>query len=207
MWPLRKRKPAQPPTLRERRPGWDVGRGTYGDPQVHDWGEGAKLHIGAFCSIADGVQIFLGGEHRMDWVTTYPFSAMWPGAGHFKGHPATKGDVMIGNDVWIAREAMILSGVRIGDGAVVGARAVVSKDVEPYAVVAGNPARVLKHRFEPAVVERLLRVRWWDWDDERIEAHLPLLLSGDIAGFLDAASAHPQASAQSQAPSVERGAR
>ena len=191
IWPIRKRKPAQPLTLRERQPLWDVGRATYGDPLVHDWGEGARLRIGAFCSIADGVQIFLGGEHRPDWVTTYPFNAMWPSAESFKGHPATKGDVTIGNDVWIAREAMILSGVTIGDGAVIGARAVVSKDVAPYAVVAGNPARVLRHRFEPAVIERLLALRWWDWDDARIEAQLPLMLASDVVAFLDAASAKP----------------
>jgi acetyltransferase-like isoleucine patch superfamily enzyme len=191
MWPLRKSKAAQPLTLRERRPDWDVGRGTYGIPHVHDWGEGAKLKIGAFCSIADGVQIFLGGEHRMDWVTTYPFSVMWPGGKHLRGHPASKGNVTIGNDVWIAREAMIISGVNVGDGAVIGARAVVSKDVEPYAVVAGNPARVLKYRFEPVIVEQLLALRWWEWDDARIQAHLPLMLNGDVLAFLAAASAKP----------------
>ena len=176
-------------TLRERHPEWDAGRHSYGDPEVHDWGEGARLRIGAFCSFAHGVQVFLGGEHRVDWVTTYPFNRMWPAAAQVEGHPATKGDVVIGNDVWVGAEAVILSGVRIGDGAVIGARAVVAKDVAPYAVVVGNPARQVKLRFSPETVRRLLAVAWWDWPDERIERALPLLLSGEVERFLEQAEA------------------
>lgn len=95
-----------------------VGRHTYGNPEIIEWGEGATLSIGAFCSIAEGVAIFLGGNHRLDWVTTYPFNYLWECGAGFQGHPATKGDVVIGNDVWIGRNAAILSGVHIGDGAV-----------------------------------------------------------------------------------------
>src|SRR5690606_15718598 len=105
------------------------GRGTYGTPEIHDWGEGAKLTIGNFCSIASGVEIFLGGEHRTDWVTTYPFNLLRESGKGIAGHPRSKGDVWIGSDVWLAHQSVILSGVSIGHGAVVGARAVVSKNI------------------------------------------------------------------------------
>ncbi|MBC7716751.1 MAG: CatB-related O-acetyltransferase [Pseudorhodobacter sp.] len=186
----KKFKPAK--TLKQRHPEWDVGRHSYGDPQLHDWGEGAKLRIGAFCSFASGVQIFMGGEHRMDWVSTYPFSAMWANASHFMGHPSTKGNVSIGNDVWIGAEAMVLSGVSIGDGAVIGARALVTKDVQPYAVVAGNPARQVKRRFTDSQVDRLLAVAWWHWQEDRIASLLPLILANDVEGFLRAAESESE---------------
>src|SRR5512143_2928244 len=111
--------------LSERYPHYQIGRGTYGDLKVYSWGEGATLTMGSYTSVAMGAKIFLGGEHRIDWVTTYPFNALWESAKQYSGHPKTKGDVVIGSDVWIATEAMILSGVSIGDGAVIGARAVV----------------------------------------------------------------------------------
>ena len=175
--------------MQRRFPGHVIGRHSYGTPEVHGWGEGAQLHMGNFCSVAEGVQIFLGGEHRVDWVTTFPFSVLWPQAQGIAGHPRTKGDVRIGNDVWIGTEAMIMSGVTIGDGAVIGARAVVSKDVPPYAIVAGNPAQVLRSRFNEATVARLLKMQWWSWDDSRIAELLPLMLSGDIDTFLARAEA------------------
>ena len=167
---------------------FQIGRYTYGSPLVM-FGEKSALTIGSFCSIAEGVRILLGGNHRTDWVTTYPFIAMRPFS-HFAsipGHPASKGPVTIGNDVWIAQDALILSGVKIGNGAVIGAHAVVGKDVPPYGVAVGNPARVVKMRFPPEVVDELLRIRWWDWPLERIEEHLPLMLSPDIQGFLNQA--------------------
>ena len=129
----------------------------------------------------------LGGEHRTDWVTTYPFSEIDPRFAHIKGHPRTKGDINIGNDVWIGRDAFILSGVTIGDGAVVAARAVVTRNVPAYGVVAGNPATLLRYRFDPEVIERLLRTAWWTWPAERVEAAIPSLLSTDVSAFLDAA--------------------
>jgi len=165
----------------------DIGRWSYGDLRVHSWGEPATLTIGAFCSLGPGVQIMLGGEHRPDWVTTFPFTVLWNQARHIPGHPRTKGDVTIGNDVWIGMETLILSGVSIGDGAVIGARSVVSDDVQPYEVVAGNPARHVRTRFDAQTVQRLLAVRWWDWDDDRIVNQLPLLLGGDAQAFLAAA--------------------
>lgn len=174
-------------TLQERYPQYAIGRGTYGGLAVRDWNEGTTLRIGAFCSLAKGVQVFLGGNHNTHLVTTYPFSALWPAARALGGHPVSRGDVNIGNDVWIGAEAMILSGVSIGDGAVIGARAVVSRDVPAYAIVAGNPAQPVGRRFDEAVAARLLAVRWWDWDDARIERALPWLLSERIEDFLDAA--------------------
>ena len=111
--------------------GFEIGKWTYGLPTVKNWGEGSTLRIGKFCSIAEDVLIFLGGEHRVDWITTYPFSVLWPGGKGFSGHPRTKGNVSIGNDVWIGHGAVVLSGVTIESGAVIGACSVVSSNVGP----------------------------------------------------------------------------
>jgi len=130
---------------------YSIGRFSY-SYSVPDVVEGtpnlATLRIGSFCSIANNVTIFLDGEHRTDWVTTYPFNLILDDFKSIKGHPKTKGSVIIGNDVWIGMNAMILSGVTIGDGAVIWANSVVSKDVAPYTIVAGNPARVIRQRFD-----------------------------------------------------------
>lgn len=174
-------------SLQEQLPQYKIGRGTYGQLRVRQANAGATLAVGSFCSIADGVVVLLGGEHRPDWVTTYPFNVLNEKASHIKGHPKSKGDVIIGNDVWIGREALILSGVTIGDGAVVAARAVVTKNVPPYGIVGGNPARLIRHRFDNDTVERLLEIKWWDWPDSKIEAHFPELLSDNIERFLSAA--------------------
>ncbi|HHO77101.1 MAG TPA: CatB-related O-acetyltransferase [Deltaproteobacteria bacterium] len=168
-------------------PEYDIGRGTYGVPVIRSLGEGSTLKIGAFCSISSGVQIFLGGEHRTDWVTTYPFNIVWKAGNMIKGHPRTKGDVVIGNDVWVGTESIILSGVTIGDGAVVAARSVVTKDIPPYTIAGGNPARPIRKRFDDDIIQRLLSIRWWDWDEAMIESYLPMLLNSDIRAFLDAA--------------------
>ncbi len=170
-----------------RRYGYTVGGASYGRPKVRFPESGAALAIGRFCSIADGVEILLGGNHRTDWVTTFPFpefSRQWPGAATLSGHSQTRGDVRIGHDVWLGSQAMVLSGVQIGHGAVVAARSVVTRDVPAYAIVAGNPARTIRLRFEPRLVDGLIRAAWWDWPRARIEAALPLLMSGDVEGFL-----------------------
>lgn len=170
--------------LREKFPEHAFGRGTYGDLTLWQWGEGATLRIGNFTSIAAGVQIFLGGEHRPDWVTTYPFNVLWPEARGHIGHPKSKGNVIIGNDVWIGAEAVILSGVTIGNGAVVGARAVVSKSVAPHSIVVGCPARFSRMRFDESTITKLEAVKWWDWPDELLLQAMPDLLSADISTFL-----------------------
>ena len=166
----------------------EIGRHTYGVPRIATYiGDSSRVVIGSFCSIAEDVEIFTGGNHRPDWVSTFPFRSRFGLPGAFDdGHPASKGDVVIGHDVWVGRGASILSGVTIGDGAVVGAYAVVTKDVRPYAVVAGNPAREIRRRFDDDTIERLITLRWWDWPDERILASVPLLNSDRMDEFLKA---------------------
>lgn len=165
----------------------ECGEYTYGQPRILHWGEPAKLIIGKYCSIASEVCIFLGGNHRTDWVTTYPFTALpdWPAAKDISGHPATKGNVVIGNDVWIGFNATILSGVTIGDGAVIGANAVVTKAVSPYSIVAGNPAKLIKYRFDQEKIEKLLKISWWKWEKEKVSSLVPLLLSNNVETFLE----------------------
>lgn len=147
----------------------EVGRFTYGDNQlrVREWGEGASLKIGRFCSLADDITIFLGGGHRTDWITTFPFGHIFTdelGGKGIVGHPVSKGDVRIGNDVWIASGATILAGVTIGDGAVIAARSVVVRDVAAYSIVGGNPAKPIAARFAPPIPALLAELRWWDFD-------------------------------------------
>lgn len=166
-------------------PQYQVGRGTYGSPRILDYPNNASLQIGAFTSIAAEVSIFLGGNHHPEWVSTFPFGAMWREHEHPE-QPCSRGDVVIGNDVWIGRGAMIMSGVTIGDGAVVGAAALVARDVPPYTIVAGNPARVVRQRFAPEIVEKLLAIRWWDWPDDRIRRAAGMLQSPDVERFIAA---------------------
>ncbi len=161
-----------------------VGAYTYGVPAVFSWGEGSTLRIGKFCSIAMNVKIFLGGEHRTDWISTYPFPEQFRRVTPVPGHPFSRGDVLIGNDVWIGEGVTIMSGVTIGDGAVLGAEAVITRDVPPYAIVAGNPARLLRFRFDAAQIDRLLSVRWWDWPVEKVIDHAPLLMGDQLDDFL-----------------------
>lgn len=168
-------------------PLFEIGDYTYGCPNVMSWDDSTRLHIGKFCSIADGVTILLGGNHRTDWVTTYPFNVLstpFPAASAIQGHPATKGDVWIGNDVWIGRGATILSGIQIGDGAVIGAGALVTKDVEPYSIVTGNPGKMVKKRFDEPTIKALLGIAWWNWDEEKINREVRNLCSSNIQEFI-----------------------
>ena len=170
--------------IKDMYPQYEIGKYTYGKPRIYSWREGATFRIGAFCSIASDVKIYLGGEHRTDWVTTYPFNYFWESAKQIKGHPKTKGDVTIGNDVWIGAGAVIISGVTIGDGAVIGNNAVITKDVPPYAVAAGNPAVIVKERFDKKTIHGLLKIKWWEWEDSKIQENIPLLLDNNIDEFL-----------------------
>jgi acetyltransferase-like isoleucine patch superfamily enzyme len=163
-----------------------VGRHTYGNPSVDIYhGSESKVIIGKFCSISPGVRIVVGGIHPADWVSTYPFRANWNLPGAFQdGMPTTRGDVRIGSDVWIGTEAMILSGVEVGHGAIIAARSVVTRDVRPYSIVAGVPAREVALRHTEEQIAELLRIAWWDWDDAEVLAAVPLLSSADASSFL-----------------------
>ena len=165
-----------------------MGDHSYGFPVVDAWTPSDQYRIGKFCSIAPDVRIVTGGGHRVDWVSTFPFRVRFglPGAWE-DGHPQSRGPVVIENDVWIGQGARILSGVRVGNGAVVGAYAVVTKDVPDYAVVAGNPAQLIRHRFEPEVIRALLEIAWWDWPVGKVLRHVELLCSERIQEFMAAA--------------------
>ena len=146
---------------------------------------GDRLIIGKFCAIASDVRFIMGpANHRISSVTTYPFH-VFGGAWAERTPPhmdqlPRKGDTVIGNDVWIGRESVILPGVKIGDGAIVAACSVVSGDIPPYAVFGGNPARLVKMRFDQELIGLLLRFRWWDLDGEELAKLLPLLFDPDL---------------------------
>lgn len=147
---------------------------------------GDKLIIGKFCSIARGVEFVMNGaNHPMDGVSAFPFGIF------IDGQPAipkeivkNKGDTVIGNDVWIGQNATFMPGVKVGDGSIVGANAVVAKDIPPYAIAVGNPARVVKMRFDDATIQKLLKIKWWDLPVEVIEANFELLQDKNIERFI-----------------------
>lgn len=159
-----------------------IGTHTYGNPIRR--GDMNTIHIGKFCSIAEGVVFDSGFNHNAKFVSTFPFNSRWPGCELIEGHPICKGDITIGNDVWICEHVLIMSGITIGDGAVIGAHSIVTKDVAPYSIVAGAPAREIKKRFSPEIIEQLLKIRWWDWPDEKILEFTPLLMNEDIRLFI-----------------------
>jgi acetyltransferase-like isoleucine patch superfamily enzyme len=151
----------------------EVGDFTYGQPIVHQWDRTTRLKIGKFCSIAGNVHILLGGEHHTEWLTTYPFNVLLAEAYGFEENIAkSKGDVIIGNDVWIGEDVLILSGVTIGDGAVIGAGSVVTKNVDPYTIVAGDPAQKIRNRT-------WIKMNWWDWPLEKLASAIPFLMNED----------------------------
>ncbi|EGU32037.1 type B chloramphenicol O-acetyltransferase [Vibrio scophthalmi] len=142
-----------------------------------------KLIIGSYCSIGSGAVFMMAGNqgHRHDWAATFPF--------FYQDNPLFSqaqdafqraGDTTIGNDVWIGSEAMIMPGVQIGDGAVIASRAVVTKDVAPYTIVGGNPAKVIRQRFSEQQIAQLLEMKWWEWPEPQLEQAIPLLCSGEI---------------------------
>ena len=149
---------------------------------------GDKLKIGKFCSIACGAKfLFTSGNHAMQSLSTYPFPIFFEewnlDARDICSAWDNKGDIIIGNDVWIGYEAVIMAGVTIGDGAIIAARAVVTKDVPPYTIVGGVPAKMIRKRFDDATIERLEKLRWWDWDAAKIQRNISAIQSGDIAAL------------------------
>lgn len=169
-----------------KNPNIIVGDYTYYDDfeNVHNFEKNVKYHfdfvgdkliIGKFCQIASGVTFIMNGaNHLQDSVSTFPFAIFgedWKNAMEGKSYP-TKGDTEIGNDVWIGFDATIMPGVKIGDGAIIGSKSVVTKDVEPYSIVGGNPAKLIRKRFSEQRIEELLEMKWWDWPVDEITANL-----------------------------------
>ena len=162
------------------------GRHSYGIEKIElrSWKEGAHLFIGSFCSISRNITVILGGNHKYDWTTTFPFgfirNDLFP-QGSVKGSfengelPYTNGHVIIENDVWIGEGCTIMSGIRIGSGSVIAAKSLVVKDVAPYSIVGGNPARHIKNRFPQHISNQLLEIKWWEKNDEDINKIVPLL--------------------------------
>ena len=145
---------------------------------------GDRLIIGRYCAIARGATFVMNGaNHRMSGFSTYPFNIFgngWERSTPLPQELPYKGDTVVGNDVWIGYEAMLMPGVRVGDGAIVAARSVVSADVPAYAIVAGNPARVVRMRYDETQVQRLLRIAWWDWDADKVSRNLELIVGADL---------------------------
>lgn len=162
------------------------GEYSYGNIQAYNWGSPTIYYtVGKFCSIAT-LTILLDGNHRHDWISTSPFSAFFE-VPILKNNDFqnSKGNVIIGNDVWIGLNAVILSGVTIGDGAVIGACSVVTKNVSAYSIVAGNPAKLIRYRFDKDAIKQLLRIKWWDWPVEKIKENIPLLCNDNIIKFVN----------------------
>ena len=170
----------------------EIGDWTYGNPKIMRWGTNDKLIVGKYSSIGPDVTIIFGGNHRQDWVTTSPLPAdtfqayeKFPNAKNITDYIYSNGNIKIGNDVWIGAKAIILSGTTIGDGSIIAAGSVVSGKIEPYTIVGGNPAREIKKRFNDKIVENLMRIKWWELEDHKINKISTLLCSTKIEEFLE----------------------
>ena len=165
----------------------NFGKYSYGNSIIKWPDPNAKFKCGNFCSIAQNVTIYLGGNHDTKNITTYPFGYIHHNIFNscvIENQSSTKGDVIIGNDVWIADNVTIMSGVTIGDGAVIANNSHVVKNVEPYSIYGGNPAKFIKYRFTKEQIEKLLKIKWWDWDDEKINNNIKLLCEHNIDAFI-----------------------
>jgi FkbM family methyltransferase len=172
-----------------------AGRGTYYDRNINiiTWTDQYEVKVGRYCSIGRDVTFFLHANHRPDWVTTSslllgPVTPEINANLAKRGHPACKGDIVIGNDVWIGSGATIMSGVHIGDGAVIAAKSFVTRNVKPYSIVGGNPAEFLCFRFDSETIEKLREIKWWDMPEERVRELSNMLWSSDVKGFIEATS-------------------
>jgi chloramphenicol O-acetyltransferase type B len=180
------KQPAERATRRDNR--LVLGRGSYAsDPNiVVGFGDpDHKVTVGNYTAIAAEATFLLGGEHHPEWVSTFPFRITYDLPGKCEdGQPNSRGPIIIGNDVWLGRGVTVLSGVTIGDGAVVGARSLVVKDVEPYTIVGGVPAHVIRRRFQDHHIEALLATSWWDWPEQEILGIVEILCSQDVTALL-----------------------
>lgn len=178
-------------------PNIEVGDYTYYDDfeDVHNFEKNVKYHfefigdkliIGKFCMIASGAKFIMnGGNHLTEAVTAYPFAIFgeaWQNAMDGKAYPS-KGNTVVGNDVWIGHEATIMPGVTIGDGAIIATKSVVTKDVEPYTIVGGNPAKMIKKRFDESTIEKLLNLKWWNWDISKVTKNVHILTANPTEFF------------------------
>ena len=161
-----------------------IGRHTYGITYntISLFKEKDSVVIGSFCSFAPEVRILASGEHNFNTISTFPFNSYLTKTGT-EIDTLTKGPVKIGNDVWIGFRATILSGVTIGDGAVIGAGSIVTRDVPAYSIVCGGPAKVTKYRFSPETIEALLKIQWWNWENQKIINEIPGFY-GDVDSFI-----------------------
>ena len=140
-----------------------------------------RLIIGKFCQIATGVRFIMNGaNHDMNGISTYPFRVFGKSWKDAPMNAISKGDIVIGNDVWIGNSVTIMSGVTIGDGAIIGTNALVAKDVEPYTIVGGNPAKLIRKRFDEETIEFLLNLAWWNWPVEKITENLESITTADL---------------------------
>jgi len=168
-----------------------AGRGTYFDRTINifSWSDKFHIYLGSYVSIGRDCNFFLHANHRTDWITTS--SQLWGPVSddvadmHMRiGHPTCNGDIHVGNDVWIGAKATVMSGVKINDGAVVAACSVVTKDVPPYAIVGGNPAKIIKYRFTEEQIDSLLKIKWWEWEEQKIKEEAMNMWSTDINEFI-----------------------
>lgn len=168
----------------------------YDDPQdVHNFKDNVlylyefmqdKLIFGKFCQIATGVRFVMNGaNHAMDGFSTYPFKVFGKSWASAPLNALSKGDTVIGNDVWIGNSATIMQGIKIGDGAIIGTNALVTKDVEPYTIVGGNPAKPIRKRFDDHTIDFLLKLAWWDWPLDKIAKNLDAITGGDLQALVD----------------------
>ncbi|HAH53916.1 MAG TPA: hypothetical protein DCM02_01165 [Flavobacterium sp.] len=170
-----------------------IGKYTYGfeSTQIFSWGEEIDIKIGRFCSIGAGLKLFSGGNHPTWFISSYPFGLVY---NDFLKIPKNKsivfsnGEITIGNDVWVGRDVTIMSGLTLGDGSVIAANSHVVKDVEPYSIYGGNPARFIRYRFSKEIIEKLLEIQWWNYEDHIIEKiHHILLNKPDNNTFVEIA--------------------
>jgi acetyltransferase-like isoleucine patch superfamily enzyme len=155
---------------------------SYGSPIIR--GDISDIYIGKYCSIAQNVIVDLGFHHETNFVTTYPLNVFFKELNHITGHPKSKGDIHIGNDVWIGEGCIIMGGITIGDGAVIAAGSVVTKNVGPYEIVGGVPAKFIKFRIDFCDIVSMQKIKWWDWSDEKVISQGELLMSKNIKQFI-----------------------
>jgi acetyltransferase-like isoleucine patch superfamily enzyme len=164
-----------------------IGNRTYGIPKIYNYkGSEANIIIGNFTSIAPEVTLITGGIHPIKSVSQFPFRSTYKLDGaYFDGNPYTKGDINIGSDVWIGTDVTILSGVKIGDGAIIYNKSLINRDIPPYAIAAGIPAKVIGYRFEDNIIDKLLVIKWWNWKEELIVESVAELTSENINAFIN----------------------